>query len=267
MSLYTSLNHIFGSFGPALGGYSAMHFGLSGPFFVYGGLMLIGLILTIPLKEVGTSSVTRSNISVNDVTSLLGNLSFILVSLTVFAMFMFRSGILSTLVPLYGSLNVGLNEAQIGIIMTVAAVTSILVVFPSGWLSDKVGRKIPMMMALVFTAVATLIIPLQPTMNSLLLAMALYGFCSGFQGSLAAWPADVAPKEKLGAAMGSYRVIGDLGHVLGPIAVTYVAGRAGGDVIPFASFVIPAALAIIVAIAIIWAKDPAAKRKTYLNQD
>jgi len=266
MSLHAGFSHVGIIFGPALGGYTALHYGLNGPFFVYGGLILVGLLMTLPLKEEKTSSMMRSNISLVDITSLLSNRSFLLISFAVLTIVLMRAGI-GTLIPLYGALNMDLNEAQIGILLTVVAVTSTSVIFAVGWLSDKVGRKIPIMLCLVLTAITALLIPMQQSMNSLLVALALYGFASGFHGSLSAWPADVAPKDRLGAAMGTYRVIGDVGMALGPVAVTYAAEVTGGDLIPFISFMIPSVLSILVAISIIWADDPAAKRKAHVILD
>jgi len=61
--------------------------------------------------------------------------------------------------------------------------------------------------------------------------------------------------------MGFYRVFGDIGFVLGPITVTYIAGAAGGETVPALPFVVPAILALVAGIALRWAKDPAAKRQ------
>jgi len=144
--------------------------------------------------------------------------------------------------------------------MTVAAVATSVISYPSGWLSDRVGRKIPIMGCLFLSAIVGLLIPLQQNMGSLALVMGFYGLATGLQGSIAAWPADVAPEGKLGTAMGTYRVAGDLGYVLGPLAVTYASGGTGDTMIPFIPFVIPSAIAIITGIAVIWARDPARLR-------
>jgi MFS-type transporter involved in bile tolerance (Atg22 family) len=62
--------------------------------------------------------------------------------------------------------------------------------------------------------------------------------------------------------MGVYRVIGDIGMFLGPITVSYVADYTGHLTITFTPFLIPALLAFIVGLLMIWAKDPAARKKT-----
>jgi DHA1 family multidrug resistance protein-like MFS transporter len=261
MSLYSGLIFAGTSFGPAIGGYSAVHFGLRAPFFVYAVFAFIGLIATLPLKETADSlEATRSKLHMKDVPSVLLNGPFLLVNCSVLALFFLRAGVRSTLVPLYASLNLSLSEEKIGILLTVAAVVTSLCTFPSGWLSDKVGRKKPIMACLFLSGIAVLLIPLQESLAGIMGIMAFYGFATGLQGSIAAWPADVAPKDKLGTSMGVYRVMGDIGMVLGPITVTYVADYTGYLAITFLPFLIPALLCFVVGVLMIWAKDPAAKK-------
>ncbi len=261
MSLYTGLIFAGTAFGPTIGGYTAVHFGLSAPFFAYAVFALIGLIATLALKETADSSqATQSKMRMKDVPSVLLNGPFLLVNCSVLALFFLRAGVRSTLFPLYAYLNLGLSEEKIGILLTVAAIATAVCTFPSGWLSDKVGRKKPIMSCLFLSGIAVLLIPFQGSYSSLIGIMAFYGLATGLQGSIAAWPADVAPEGKLGTSMGVYRVMGDIGMVLGPITVTYVADHTGHLTVTFMPFLIPALLAFIVGVLMIWAKDPAAKK-------
>ena len=261
MSLYTGLVFAGTAFGPTIGGYTAAHFGLRAPFFAYAVLGLAGLIATLPLKETADSSqATRSKMSMKDILSILSNRPFMLVNCAVLALFFLRAGVRSTLVPLYASLNLGLSEERIGILLTVAAIATAVCTFPSGWLSDKVGRKRPMMACLFLSGIAVLLIPSQESLAGLMGIMAFYGLATGLQGSIAAWPADVAPKDKLGTSMGVYRVMGDIGMFLGPITASYVADYTGHLTVTFMPFLAPALLSFVVGVLVIWAKDPAAKR-------
>jgi DHA1 family multidrug resistance protein-like MFS transporter len=256
MSIYSGLIFAGTAFGPTIGGYSAVHFGLNAPFFVYATLATFGLIATIALKEESDHpDGIRPKVRLKDIPDVLLNWPFILVNLSVFALFFLRAGVRSTLVPLYAALDLGLSEDKIGLVLTVAAIVTAALSFPSGWLSDRVGRKKPIMTCLFLSAVAVLLIPLQKSMGSLAGIMAFYGFATGLQGSIAAWPADVSPKGKLGTAMGVYRVIGDIGMVLGPIAVTYVTAYTGQSIITFLPFLVPASLAVLVGVMMIWARD------------
>ena len=261
MSLYSGLIFAGASFGPTIGGYTAVHFGLSAPFFAYAVFAFIGLMCTLPLKETADSAqTTQSKMRIKDVLSVLSNGPFMLVNCAVLALFFLRAGLRSTLVPLYASLNLGLSEDKIGILLTVAAVATSLCTFPSGFLSDKVGRKKPIMACLFLSGIAALLIPSQASLNSLIGVMAFYGLATGLQGSIAAWPADVAPKGKLGTAMGVYREMGDLGMFLGPITVTYIAGSISQSTVTFTPFLVPAILCFVVGVLMIWAKDPAARK-------
>jgi len=261
MSLYTGLVFAGTAFGPTIGGYTAAHFGLNAPFFAYAVFGLAGLIATLPLKEPADSSrAAGSRMRIKDILGILSNRSFMLVNCAVLALFFLRTGVRGTLVPLYASLNLSLPEDRIGILLTVAAVGTAISTFPSGWLSDKVGRKIPMMACLFLSGLAALLIPWQESLAGLMGIMAFYGLATGLQGSIAAWPADVAPKEKLGTSMGVYRVMGDLGMVLGPITASYIADYTGNSTVTFMPFLVPAFLCFVMGLLVIKARDPAARR-------
>ena len=177
------------------------------------------------------------------------------------ALFFLRIGVRSTLVPLYASLNLGLSEERIGLLLTVAAVATVACTFPAGWLSDRVGRKRPVMACLFLSGIVVLFVPWQGSLAGLMGIMACYGLVSGLQGSMAAWPADVAPKGKLGTSMGVYRVMSDTGMFFGPITVTYIADYTGDLTVTFMPFLAPAVLVFVVGVLMIWAKDPARRRR------
>jgi len=262
MSLYTGLVFAGTAFGPTIGGYTAARYGLGAPFFAYAVFGLAGLIATLPLKEpAGSSNAAGSKMSMKDIVNILSNHSFMLVNCAVLALFFLRTGVRGTLVPLYASLNLGLSEDRIGILLTVAAVGTAISTFPSGWLSDKVGRKIPMMACLFLSGVAAILIPWQGDWSGLMGIMAFYGVATGLQGSIAAWPADVAAKERLGASMGIYRVMADIGMVLGPIAASYVADYTGHLAITWIPFLAPAILCFAMGLLVVRARDPAAKKR------
>jgi DHA1 family multidrug resistance protein-like MFS transporter len=261
MSIYTGLIFAGTSFGPTIGGYTAARFGLNAPFFAYAIFALAGLIATLRLKEPADSApAAKQKMRMQDILSVLSNGPFMLVNLSVLSLFFLRSGVRSTLVPLYASLNLGLPAERIGIMLTVAALVTSACSFPSGWLSDKVGRKRPIMACLFLSGIAVLLVPLQGSLASLTGIMVFYGLATGLQGSIAAWPADVAPEGRLGTSMGVYREMGDIGLALGPITATYIADYTGHFTVTFMPFLAPALLCFVVGLLMIRAKDPAARR-------
>ena len=118
------------------------------------------------------------------------------------------------------------------------------------------------MACLFLSGIAALLIPRQGSLSGLMGIMALYGVATGIQGSMAAWPADVAPKGKLGTSMGIYRVMADIGMFLGPITVTYITDYTGDQIVTFMPFLAPALLVFAVGVLMIWARDPA-RRKSF----
>ena len=257
MSAYSSMIFIGIAAGPAVGGFVSAYYGIQAPFYVYALLTAVGVVATIPLREPisGSNAQTRCP-RWSDLKTVFSNRSFILVNFSVFALFFLNSSVRSTLIPLYASINLGLGTGQIGLLMSVAMITTGVILFPSGWLSDRVGRKIPIITCLFSSAFLVLLAPFQSDMKSLLTFMVAYGLATGLRGSILAWPTDVAPSDKMGIAMGVYRFIGDLGFFLGPITVTYASDYFNPDLITFQPFLIPFIIAIIAGIILIKVDDP-----------
>lgn len=257
MGMYSSTVFTGLAAGPVLGGFIAAYYGIQATFFAYAFLTALGTVFTIPLSEPKTKGNIRTvGLSLGDLRAILSNKSFVLVSFAVLALFFLRSSVRSTLIPLYASINLGLGEDQIGLLMTVAMITTALSSFPSGWLSDKVGRKTPLMICVFSSAFLVVLVPFQRSMEGLMIFMAGYGLVTGFQGSISAWPADVSPSDKIGTAMGVYRFIADFGFFLGPITVTYFNDFFDPSLITIQSFVIPSMIAIVAGAGLIKANDP-----------
>lgn len=261
MSVYSSLVFMGVSAGPALGGFVAAFYGIQAPFYVYALLSTIGLITIALLHEPMSENTKEKYVNWwSNIKALVSNRSFVLVNFSVFAIYFLGSGSRNTLLPLYASINLGLGLDEIGLLISVAMVATGLTIFPSGWLSDKVGRKIPLMAALFSSALLTSLIPFQITMSSLLMLIVVYGLAAGLQGSIVAWPVDIAPSDKTGIAIGLFRFIADLGIFLGPITVTYASDYLNPNSIGFQAFLIPSIIAIFAGILLIRANDPARKR-------
>jgi DHA1 family multidrug resistance protein-like MFS transporter len=264
MALYNGLVQVGQVFGPTIGGYAAVYYGLRAPFFVYGAMALLGLLATIPLKEPrGSADDKKTALSIDDVRFMMRSTSFILVGLAGFAIFSMRSGVRFTLIPLYGDFNLGLSAETIGFLLTLSAVVTVLLIMPAGWLVDRIGRKVPSIISLLLSVTAIMLMPLFPVTSWFVFALILYGLGEGFQAAVAAWIADLAPEGKMGAAIGFYRVLGDLGMVLGPIVVTYTADYVGGDTLNILPFIGAASIPFIAGILLFGAADVyRRKRKT-----
>jgi MFS family permease len=87
-----------------------------------------------------------------------------------------------------------------------------------GRISDKIGRRIPIIVGCIIGGLPLLVIPLVADFPVLLLLSVVYGF--GFATVTASTPAlvsELVPKELVGTSMGFLATIMDVGQTIGPI--------------------------------------------------
>jgi MFS family permease len=108
------------------------------------------------------------------------------------------------------------------IIMSIIGVT-IFVKPCMGRVSDKIGRRIPIVMGCIVSSLPLLVIPFVVDFWILLLLVMVYGF--GFATVTASTPAlisELMPKELVGTSMGFLGTIMDVGQTLGPIISGFI---------------------------------------------
>lgn len=91
----------------------------------------------------------------------------------IFCLF-FVLGAFTVLVPIFMK-GFGMTVVDVAISFTTFAVLSMVVHYPSGWLSDKIGAKIPAVAGFLTIALSMLLLPFFHTLPALLLVMALFG--------------------------------------------------------------------------------------------
>jgi len=92
-----------------------------------------------------------------------------------------------------------------------------------GRVSDKIGRRIPIVISCIVSGLPLLAIPFVNDFWILLLLVVVYGF--GFATVTASTPAlisELAPKELVGTSMGFLGTIMDVGQTLGPIVSGFI---------------------------------------------
>ena len=270
MSLYMGMLLLGSIFGPTFGGVLADTYDIHAPFFAYALVAGCGIIPTLILPKVSNSGNNESKLQepksvLHDVWQVLSYPSFLLASFATFTLFFIRTGVRSTLVPLYGANNLGLDSTALGLILTLAGIATAITMVPMGSISDKIGRRTPLIICLVFTAIITLTIPFSEDLVSLSFTMIIYGAFIGISGPMAAYVTDLSPQDKLEISMGLYRMIGDLGFVFGPlllgyladITATQVSGAEHSGLIGFEPFLVACILLILAGLFLLKADDPA----------
>ena len=278
MSLYMGMLLLGAIFGPTFGGIIADTYDIRAPFFAYAIVTGISLIPTFILPKLPNSgngsSLSRDQI-LHDMREVLSTPSFLLVTFAVFTTFFLRTGVRTTLVPLYAANNLGLDSGAIGLILTIGGVTTALTITPMGSVSDRIGRKIPLALCLILSAGVTLIIPFSTDLFALSFVMAVYGAVIGFSGPIAAYVTDVSPQDKLEISMGLYRMISDFGFVMGPLLLGFLAdatampvvGAPHSGLIGIVPFMAASIILIVAFFALAKADDPARDRNQVKNRE
>jgi len=272
MSLYMGMLLLGAIFGPTFGGILAEIYDIRAPFFAYALITGLAVAPTLTLPKLvnsgGVSLPLDAKGIIHDMRVVLANPSFLMVTFAVFTMFFLRTGVRSTLVPLFAANNLGLDPGEIGLVLTVGGITTALTITPMGSISDRIGRKIPLALCLILTAGITLAIPFSTDLQTLSIAMGIYGAVIGLQGPSAAYVTDISPQDKLEISMGLYRMISDLGFVVGPLLLGFLAdmtaipvvGATHSGLIGLFPFAIASLILILAFFVLLRADDPAKDR-------
>lgn len=236
MSFYQSMLLLGVSFGPSVGGLVAGAFdSLRAPFWA---MALLSLIVTVmcflwigefPARaaELPLSSANQPSTR-TALVHLLRDYTFRFVCVLSFLIFAVRSGMMLNLVPLFAQEEIGLGESGIGLVQSLCSLANLLILWHAGQLLDRVGRRRVILPNLWITAAVMLLFPWATTLWFLIGASVIFGVVIGYLGPApAAVIADIAPPQAIGTVMGLYRAAGDIGLLLGPIAVGWAAGHVG----------------------------------------
>jgi len=131
------------------------------------------------------------------------------------------------LLPLYAA-ELGGSAAQTGLQTTIFFAASILMRFYFGPLTDRRGRKLPLVIGAFSFGTAPLLFILADTMPLLTLARIYHAIgLAALYSSGGSLVADLAPAKKVGLYMGIYRTTGTLALLGGPVLAMYVAETYG----------------------------------------
>ena len=231
---------VMGFYGMALAAATLVGYGVSGVIvswldykavFLFGALLLtIGIILSFLLpgnRQKGslTANAQRGG-GVNQIKDLLKRRGLTVSYCSIFAQYFTFGGVV-TLLPLYVT-SLGMEALHVGILLATFAITFIIVQFPSGALSDKVGRLIPTAAGLSLSIVSLVALPTLGVFPLLAAAMAAYGAGYGMIfPSISALVADHTAAEERGTATGIFHALLTAGVAIGAPVMGWVGGMAG----------------------------------------
>lgn len=122
--------------------------------------------------------------------------------------------------------SVGFSVEQKSIFFIIYAVTSLLLRYPSGILSDRFGRRNVMLAGVFFTIAATAVLANTNSKELLLLAGILYGIASGINSpTIFAWAVDLSDKSRVGRSMSTMFIGIEIGVMLGSGFAGYITAQ------------------------------------------
>jgi DHA1 family multidrug resistance protein-like MFS transporter len=222
--------------GPFPGGILADAMGLAAPFWAYAGLGLVcttvAWIAVGETREFGQTHTSKSSGPKIRYFNQLGMLAkkrgFTLVCLVSLMFAVIRTGGFFALIPLIGSVSIGLSQTEIGLGMFLGAVAGLLASFPGGMIADRFGRKAVIVPASIMTSATMAVFAFAAGYPIFMAACILWGIATSVGGSApAAYAADSAPPGMNATTMSTFRMVGDVGYVIGPILLGLIADVTG----------------------------------------
>ncbi|MEI7612617.1 MAG: MFS transporter [Betaproteobacteria bacterium] len=230
-------------------------------FFMAIPTIIVGLLIWWMVNEpprpaaASVASGATSFISLLKTRNLL--LTYLMVFCSLFGFFM-----ILTWLPYYLQTERGIPVKEIGNIASLVAWVSI----PGGLLfariSDKLGKRRPLVLLLVPIAALSLIsIAFVQDVNQVIMAICVYGFFGklALDPVLVASVADNAPKESYGTAYGIYNFVGMSSSILAPTIAGMISDATGSLA---ANFYLSAAILIVGLLGMFFFKEAKATNNT-----
>ena len=254
MAIYHGVFIFAVGIGPFPGGLLADHLGLAAPFRAYAaaGFLVTG-VAWFAVGETrrlshpqGGRGWTRGPTLGAQVRLLAAQIGFVLVCLVGLVNAVVRTGGLFNIIPILGSVRLGLSVAEIGGGLALGSVIGLAVAYPTGMLVDRFGRKTVIVPATMLAGLSLLMFCFAPSYPWFTAACVLWGVAISVGGSApVAYAADLAPPGMNATAMSTYRMVSDFGYVAGPIVLGLVVDGYG----TITALVTAAGLTLLVGLA------------------
>jgi MFS family permease len=155
--------------------------------------------------------------------TLTRDVGFVLVSLISLMNAVVRTGGLFAIIPILATTRLGLSVTAIGFAMMLGSVSGLFASYPAGWLADRYGRKTVIVPVTLVSGFSMVLFCFAPSYPWFVAACLVWGVAiAAGSAAPAAYAADSAPPGMNAAAMSTFRMTGDIGYVVGPLALGFI---------------------------------------------
>lgn len=239
--------------GPVLGSLTA-GFGLAAPFVIYGAALLVAAgVVYVSLRNSAVAAPQLNTEPTVSVRTVLRHSAYRAALFSNFATGWAAFGLRIALVPLFVVEVLKRGPGFAGLALATFAIGNISVVLPSGYLSDRMGRRKLLIAGLTVSAGSTVLVGYASSVPVFLAAAFVTGAATGiFISPQQAAVADiVGNKARGGTAVATFQMMADLGSIVGSIAVGQIAEHAS---YPWA-FMVSGGILLLAAIAWVFAPE------------
>jgi MFS family permease len=211
--------------GPVLGSVTA-GFGLAAPFVIYGTALLVAAaVIFFSLRGSTVAAPDESTEPAVSVRAVLRHRAYRAALFSNFATGWAAFGLRIALVPLFVVEALGRGAGVAGLALATFAIGNVSVVIPSGYLSDRVGRRKLLIVGLTVSAASTILVGFTSSLPIFLAAAYVTGAATGiFISPQQAAVADViGSNARGGTAVATFQMMADLGSIIGSLVVGQVA--------------------------------------------
>ena len=223
--------------GPLPGGLLAEAYGLLAPFWfcaVASAIASTVAFFAVPesrhlaqARHSGTIALPPLAVQIR---MLCGQTGFILVCGIGLINALTRTGGLFNIVPIIGSASIGLDYDEIGVGLAIGSLLGLFAVYPAGMAVDRWGRKFVIVPSAILTGASFLLFAVADSFIWFAAANAVWGIASSIGGAApAAYAADTAPPGMNASVMGMFRMLGDIGYVIGPLGLGFMVDVQGPE--------------------------------------
>jgi ACDE family multidrug resistance protein len=211
--------------GPVVGSLTA-GLGLGAPFLVYGLAVLVtAIVVSYSLRRSTLAAPAEHTRPAVTVRVALRHRAYRSALVSSFATGWSVWGLRIALVPLFVSDVLGRGPRMTGLALATFAIGNLVIALPSGYLSDRVGRRTLLIVGLSVCGVATMWLGASSSVPLFLGAAYLAGAASGmFASPQQAAVADIlGSTARTGTAVATFQMMADLGAIVGSVAVGEIA--------------------------------------------
>jgi MFS family permease len=249
------------AFGPAIGGILTDTIGVRPLFWFYAAASAIVLVISLAQTNTHAHREKKSGsfFSLSAVKHIhpYYRVTYAVLFISTFGQ-MARGQVTNSALPLYTQQELMMTPTQTGVIFSFIAIVTFAMIVPTGFISDKLGRKWAAVPAAVLSLIGFILIPFFDTMSELIVAALIIGVANGLaMGAMTIYTFDIVPAEYRGQLQALRRSVGEVGAMMSPPVVGVIAQAYGASM----AFWAVAPLHAIAAILLIFVAKESLKKR------